>query len=451
MIDLADYPGAALPWRIAVRAIVVAVLLFSFFALRVDLNPKENSVDERIVLAVSEQMTANGNLDPNWNGPEMHISFRVPQYNFYAYNVVSHFWIGLAKETGAQPILILRAANVLYQFVALILVLMALHRFDETVQLTVAALIVFMPATADEAHIARCESLLYAIFAAVLYLASVGRLMTAALLVGIGMASKMTFAATGLILLPALLNQFSRIPLAALACGAGFAISAPYAIIHPNIFLSGLQWLGRTYYAPFPPHSLIDPTPIRNAEHALSFFLVLYGALIPLALLSVLWIRDRLIVGVWLASVATLIYFLPVPMFIERNFSLAVFGFAIVLATVPRLHIATMISVAVMAYWSVQISLSIHDPLGARRVAWETANNIQKNQMVWWEIYNSKIPSCVGLLSAPYLNDDYSHAIRSRLLSSGHVEIAHYKSRFSLVPTSTLHTYLDTDVYYYRC
>lgn len=439
-----------------IKIIVAALLLLSFFALRVDVSPKENSVDERIVLIVSEQMTAKGNLDPNWDGPAMPPYFRFPQYNFYSYNVMSHILIGAAKVIGVSPILVLRATNVFYQFVALIFVLLAFRRLgaSDAALFLVAALITFMPAMVHEAHIARCESLLYAIFAAVLYLASAGRLMVAALVVGIGMASKMTFAAAGLILLPALLTDVRRIPSAALACGVGFAVFAPYAILQPGIFLDGLRWLSRTYYAPFPPHSLMDPTPIKNAGHALSFFLVLYGAVVPLGLLSILWIRDRVLIGIWLASVVTLLYFAPVPMFIERNFSLAVFGFIVVLATSPQLpaRLATALSIALMAYWSTQIALSTHELAGERRLTWERANHTI-GQMFWWETFRdeSKVPVCTGLMAVPYMNDDYSRAIRDYLLQNGHAEVAHYASRFSFVPTSTLHTYLDADVYYYRC
>jgi hypothetical protein len=62
-----------------------------------------------------------------------------------------------------------------------------------------------------------------------------------------------------------------------------------------------------------------------------------------------------------------------------------------------------------------------------------------------------ELPACSGLLAILDLNDDFSRRLHDYVRSTGRKEVGHYTSRFSIVPTSTLHTYLDTDVYYYTC
>ena len=74
---------------------VWALLLAAFLALRIDIGAQENSMDERIVLAVSKGMSESSRLDPNWIFASPHY-YQYPQYNFYSYNVLSYFWITLA-------------------------------------------------------------------------------------------------------------------------------------------------------------------------------------------------------------------------------------------------------------------------------------------------------------------------------------------------------------------
>lgn len=470
------------------------LLLAAFLALRVDFSTAENSMDERIVLSVSKGMSETGRLDPDWTVASPHY-YRYRQYNFYSYNILSHLLIVATAPLGAQPIVVLRIANVVYQLAALALLIIVLHklRFPPAALFAAAALVTFLPGMVHDAHIARCESLLYLLFAAVMYCAVSGRLIVGGAILGFGTAAKATFLGSGLVFVPllygapslsALLRRSATIGLATLAT---FALSAPYAVAHFPVLVEGLSRIHGIYVAHGAgPHRLMDPTPLRDALHAAAFLAIVYGSLVPAAIVSPLFCSPhaaqrnagaklpdcaplhpgyrasfrRLCLGVWLASVAVIVYFAPVPFFIERNYSLAVFGCAVLLGewvASGRARALGFIAFAAallpMAYWSVQIALATAERPGARRVHWEATHLDQPTTWFWnGELEMAQeLPNCSGLLAIPDLNDDFSRRLIDHVRATGRKEVAHYRSRFSIVPTSTLHTYLDADMRYFTC
>src|SRR5208282_1486980 len=111
-----------------------------------------------------------------------------------------------------------------------------------------AALITFMPGMVHDAHIARCESLLYLLFAGVMYSAVADRLLVGGLILGFGAAAKVTFLVSGLVFVPSLCAMWKphpqllrRAATIGLATVTGFARSAPYAVINYPILISGLM------------------------------------------------------------------------------------------------------------------------------------------------------------------------------------------------------------------
>ena len=507
-----------------IRAAAWVLLLAAFLALRVDLTADENSMDERIVLSVSKGMSETGRLDPNWTVASPHY-YQYPQYNFYSYNILSHFLIAAVAPLGVQPIVVLRIANVIYQLGALALLILVLRKlqFPPGALFAAAALVTFLPGMVHDAHIARCESLLYLLFAGVMASAVAGRFLLGGLILGFGAAAKVTFLASGLVFIPFLFAAATSLPLLlrraaaiGLATAAAFALSAPYAVLHLPVLVTGLARIQGVYMAHGPgPHRLIDPTPWRDALHAAAFLAVVYGSLVPAAIVSPLFCNPhgaqrfagrsareagpgspdfasafalrasadpepavaraasegglrhpgygdywRLCLGVWLASVAVLVYFAPVPFFIERNYSLAVFGCAVLLAAWiaagrARALVALAFAAALipMGYWSVQIALANGERPMGRRGAWQAAH-VDAPVTLFWTAkpdVSNELPACSGLLAIPDLNDDFSQRLLAYVRASGRREVAHYVSRFSIVPTSTLHTYLDTDAYYFTC
>src|SRR5262249_52349184 len=390
------------------------LLLAPFLALRVDLSTEENSMDERIVLSVSQGMSEAGRLDPNWTVASPHY-YRYPQYNFYSYNVLSHFLMRATAPLPIAPIVVLRAANVAYQLAALALVILVLRklRTSPAPLFAAAALVTFMPAMVHDAHIARCESLLYLLFAAVIYTAVAGRFLLGGLTLGFGAAAKATFLASGLLFVPFLFAAPSvavllrRAPSIGFATVVAFALAAPYAVVHFPVLITGLARIHGVYVAHGAgPHRLLDPTPLRDALHAAAFLAIVYGSLVPAAIVAPLFCsRDeakrnpgrqiphsatfhagcrpsgrRLCLGVWLATIAVILYFAPVPFFIERNYSLALFGCAALLTAWlasgrarPLALIVFAAALVPMAYWSLQIALASAEHPMARRAQWQAA------------------------------------------------------------------------------
>jgi hypothetical protein len=458
-------PGTLRWWWAAAWVLLIA----AFLALRVDLTTEENSMDERIVLSVSKGMSETGQLDPNWTVASPHY-YQYPQYNFYSYNILSHFLITATAPLRVQPIVVLRIANVFYQLAALALFILVVRKlqFPPGTIFAAAALVAFMPGMVHDAHIARCESLLYLLFAALMYCAVAGRFLLGGLILGFGAAAKMTFLASGLVFVPCLYaaaNSLAvplrRAAVLGLASIVAFMLSAPYAVVHFPVLVAGLERIHGIYVAHGAgPHRLIDPTPLRDALHAAAFLTVIYGSLVPAAFVAPLFNPARVILGVCLASVAVITYFAPVPFFIERNYSLAVFGCGLLLAAwmaSGRAHTLALIAFAAalapMAYWSLQIALSSAERPMARRAQWQAAH-VEAPVTFFWAGTPGVVeepPNCSGLLAIPDLNDDFSRRLLDHVRATGRKEVAHYVSRFSIVPTSTLHTYLDTDAYYFTC
>jgi hypothetical protein len=328
--------------------------------------------------------------------------------------------------------------------------------------------VTFMPGMVHDAHIARCESLLYLLFVGIMASAAAGRFLLGGVILGLGAAAKATFLASGLVFVPFLYAATTSLPVLlrrtatiGFATVAAFALSAPYAVLHFPVLVAGLARIRAVYLAHGAgPHRLIDPTPLRDALHAGAFLAVVYGSLVPAAIVSPLFDRSRLLVGVWLASLAVILYFAPVPFFIERNYSLALFGCAVLLAAWMAsgraralAAIAFAAALVPMAYWSLQIALASAERPMARRGAWQAAHINAPVTFFWTGERDAaaELPNCSGLLAIPDLNDDFSRRLLDHVRATGRREVAHYVSRFSIVPTSTLHTYLDTDAYYFTC
>jgi hypothetical protein len=448
---------------------VWALLLAAFLVLRIDIGTQENSMDERIVLAVSKGMSESSRLDPNWIFASPHY-YQYPQYNFYSYNMLSHFWITLASPLRVESVVVLRIMNVLYQVAALGLVILTLRKIGipQTGLVAAAALLTFMPGMVHDAHIARCESFLYLLFAGAMYSAASDRFLIGGLILGLGAAAKMTFLASGLLFIPALFAVRNSYPILlrraatiGVATIVGFAVSAPYAVINFPVFITGLSRIRSIYLAHGPgPHRLLDPTPVKNVFHTVAFLTIISGSLVVSGVIAPLFNRARIFLGVWLSGVAVFVYFAAVPFFIERNFSLAIFSFAVLLSAWigsgrARLLALPALAAALipMAYWSIQIARSSYEGPFMRRSHWQAANVHEPVTLFWSAKPNvaGELPVCSGLLGIPDVNDDFSRRLLEYLRSTGRKEVAHYTSRFSIVPTSTLHTYLDMDMYYYTC
>jgi hypothetical protein len=285
------------------------VLLGVFVALRLDLRTRITNGDEDIPIKLSQAMSAAGRLDPNWAFADLPGPLRYPQYNFYTYNVASHGVLRAAQALSVHPLVALRLVNLVYQAIALVALLAMLRNIGASAAILwlAAGLLVITPAMVHDAHMARPESFLYMLFGLAAWAATwrvgVGaRAAAVGFIVGVGAACKITFLATGLLFTPFLLSlsrqTFTLAAIGALAATFGFAVSAPYVLIHPDVFLNGVKTLFEQYAAGHPPHSLVERSVLGSIAWTAEFLVKLYGPLVPAALiLPLIWTRTPIVVG----------------------------------------------------------------------------------------------------------------------------------------------------------
>ena len=440
-------------------------LTLAFVALRLNLSPVYMNGDEAIVLAVSDGMRARGDLDTNWRLAAPPDAFRYDQYNFSSYHLVAHGWLTAVGDR-LPPLLAARLLNLILQAGAVIALLLALRRHGATPaeRLAVAALLTVAPTGVHDAMMARPESFLYLLFAILIWLAAgvptAARGGAAAALLGLGVATKVTFLTAALLFAPAAARAACRRPRAALAGGlavvllaaAGFATGAPHAVADPTALLNGLTALHAQYTGGHPPHSLPDSTWPRQLGQMIGFCLVIYGPLLPAALLPALVERRGWWLGLWASAVATLALFSAVPVFFERNLAVAFFALPALMVfgtqPWPRLRAATLaLALVPMIGWSVTVALAAHFAPTWRQ-EFERRHGLGVVTTAW---LRPALGSCRGTLAIVDYGDPLSAAQVARVRAAGHREIATYHSPFEWVPTSTLHTYLDRTTHYFDC
>jgi hypothetical protein len=451
-------------------------VLAVFVALRLNLSDVQLNIDELIPIKVSEAMRARGDLDPNWKFADLPWFWNRDQYNFYFYNIVAHAVVTLGSWFGAAPLPALRLANVVFQLCALAFAVDALRRlgagaFGVAVG---GALLAVAPGLVQDAGMARPESLIYLVAAAQVWIltlpvAEVRRALLFGLVLGIGCAIKVTYALTGSLLVVAWLLAWGERPhrwlrgVLALAAGAalGFAAAAPYAVIRPTVFMSGLAALAETYNTGLPPHSLPQFDVVRQVFWIGGYFLQLYGPIVLAALAAPFLLQGRqrgLAIAVIVFALLVFVYFIGKPVFFERNFSHVLLPLLLIAAlAVAALRsfawriAAAAVLVLSMGYWSVQIAAATHD----RDIAvarFEAANGLNPSERLPFDAsVDRTVPARCETISLIDHNDQWTADFLVQLEAQGFVPIARYRGRFSPLVTSTLHTYLDSDVHYLRC
>ena len=452
-------------------------LLALFVAPRLHRQDAFITIDEWIPLEVSAAMSAQGALDPNWAlAPGLEDAFRYPQYNFYFYHIAAHGLIRAAHALGGAPLLWLRAANLVWQLLAAGLLVDALSRLgaSRTTLALLAALLATAPGLVQDAHIARTESLLLALTAAAAWALTLPaplpqRAFAAGIFLGLAGAAKVTAlsagagaAVAGLWLLRT--GGLTVRPLvqtgAVLGGGVllGFALGAPQALLHPQVFLNGLAALQAQYATGQPPHSPEHFTPAAQALHIGRYFLELYGAAVPLALAAPFLLRgrERGMTAALLAGFLVLAaLFVTRPVFFERNFAHAVpLLLAATALAVPALpgrwlrRAAVTACLLPMGYWSAQVALAIPEQAG--RPAIEAALAPDR-RLEFGDFFQPGLPGGCRLIAVPDYNDPWSAGFLARLRQAGFREVARHEGRFHALSTSTLQTELGGDLHYLAC
>jgi hypothetical protein len=452
-----------------------ACLLALFVALRLNLSDAQLNIDELIPVKVSEAMTARGALDPNWRFGDLPWFWNRDQYNFYFYNIVAHGVLKAGAWFGASALPALRLANVIFQLFALAFSIDTLRRLGVgTFGLALAGMLLAVaPGMVQDAGMARPESLIYLVVALQLWiltlpLTEARRTFLSGALIGIGSAIKVTYVLTASLLVARwAMSRDARLRrwlLGAVALGAGavlgFAAAAPYATIHPVVFTNGLAALAETYNSGLPPHSLPRFDLLRQGLWVGTYFLQLYGPVLPAALAAPFLLTGeprKLSVGFVVFWILVFVYFITKPVFFERNFSHALIpvllaaALAVAALRRPSLRFGAAAVLALwMGYWSVQIAAAVNFP--GRAARFEADNALAPSlRLSFDDSFDKKVPEKCETIALTDHNDPWTAGFLALLEAQGFRPIALYRGRFSALVTSTLHTYLDSDVHYLRC
>jgi hypothetical protein len=447
-----------------------------FVALRLNISGAELNIDELLPVKISEGMSARGDLDPNWRFADLPWFWNIDQYNFYLYNVVAHGVLKISAWTGGSALLALRLANVFFQLLALAFCLDALRRMDVgRVALAIAgAFLAVAPGMVQDAGMARPESLIYLLVALQIWILTL-RLsdrwsaVSFGLVLGMGIAIKATYAlAAVLYVVPAIMTWRERpirqslgdMMFLGLGTAIGICTAAPYAVLHPQMYLSGIASLTEQYNSGQPPHSLPTYDVRTQAAWIGGYFAELYG-LIPLGALAAPFLLKgkarNLAAAFVVLFVLLFVYFAGKAVFYERNFSYALIPMllgavlaAAALRTPMRRAVAALVLVVPMAYWSVKIAGAVHDRNAVAR--FEAANGLSPSQqMSFADAVDKNIPERCDTISVIDHNDPWTVQYLALLKAKGFRPIARYRGPFRALVTSTLHTYLDSDVHYLRC
>jgi hypothetical protein len=452
-------------------------LVALFIALRLNLSAVELNIDEWIPLKVSEGMSARGDLDPNWRLADLPWYFKVDQYNFYLYSMVSHAVIKLAAWFAAPALPALRFANVMLQLLALAFSIDALRRIgsDRFTLALAGALIAVAPGPVQDAGMARPESLLYLVVALQIWVVTVHLsdrwiASLSGLILGAGMAIKASYGLAAILIAAPWLMTYRERSIFTFLSGAavfgigaalGFVVSAPYAVMHPQTLMTGLADLHRHYtYEDHPPHSLPTYTVVGQTLWMGTYLFQLY-VLVPIAALAAPFLlkgRARAFAaGFGVVVVLLFVYFVGKRVFFERNLSFvlipmllaAALAVSALRASVWRIA-AALVLLLPMAYWSFQIARSVHDRKGVAR--FEAATGLTPTvRLSFDDAQHKKAPPPCKTAALEDLGDPWTVEYIANLKAQGFVPIARYRSRFSGLVASTLQTYLEADRHYFRC
>lgn len=448
------------------KAAALVALLIAFCSLRIGSRAALINVDENIVWAVARSMRDRGDLNANWRLAEGIMPyFKVDMHNFYSYNLLGLLFL---RDTELQTVSALRTLNVGMQLAALTMLWFALRNAGISYWrriLTLAGLAV-LPTMVFDAHIARAESFLYLLLAAFVLIASLERrtvLRWAAcgLIIGVGVASKLTFLLVALVLLPEFLRQCKSdwrgaiygLAGALLASAIAFSATSPYTLLEPRVFWHGVSLLMTQYSTAHLPHSNPGSHIGDWAAHLTLFALILTGGAV--ALIRIPRGSPSWILGLGLMAMVTYAYFCTKPVFFERNISLALAASIVIAFALTRGRLANCIlaiSFVVMGYWSVNVASLVRQNPGERVAAWESRKFGQPVTRTWPRndaadlLANCKAHGKV--IGVHDYGDSTSARIRSEIPKKPLIK---RRGAFYPLPTSTFDTYLDTSVYYYLC
>jgi hypothetical protein len=220
--------------------------------------------------------------------------------------------------------------------------------------------------------------------------------------------------------------------------------------INFNSFLEGVHALFAHFGTSHPPHSFLEESVRRYIRRTLLFVLLTTGALLPLALFQILQ-RPVIAPGLALFGIVLIAYFATKPVFFERNIGIGLLPLVIFVGVSIRNRAEIPLAVAscsLMFYWSFNIAF-IFSNSNTNEKRFELAT-LGTQVPRFWPVkgLDLHLATCHGMIAVIDYSDDHS---RRMIEEAEAVPIAHFRSVFAALPTSTLHTYLESDLLHYRC
>lgn len=325
-------------------ALALLTLFVLFFYWRWDGWEKNYFADELIPQVMVRHMESHHTLDTNWNhadwrGDYASGAYHLPQYNFSSYHVVLRGLHGAFTGLGLTlpDVVFYRACSVVFQWLAMLLVMHALWREAGCwPALAAGGFLAVMPQAVIDAHYARPESFVTLLVAACLWCGwRTCRLATqrghgldavAAVIWGLAVACKVSLLPMALVAAGCVYWRGVRgwaLPRWCVCFVVGFAIGAPMAVLDPAGFGAGVNALLHQY-ATAVPTTVAGVLPSAGVQFAylISFFSLPVLVWLVLPVLQPLPAPQKAMVyWVWLVTVGYVLLFAAQQVFFERNLS----------------------------------------------------------------------------------------------------------------------------------
>lgn len=463
---------------INLKLFVIGIIIFvvgSF--LRLAPNENLKNIDELFPSYVTKGMNLRGDVNTDWRlaVPELPYDLGRFRYNFSSYILFTK--LSLTKiAVNKDALKYIRLLNIplfFLSFIGLYLLSREL-KIGYVISLFIVAMYSFSPGAIHDAQMARPETFMTAILifyfyfmAAYMRLRHLSILFTAGIMLGLLVATKFTLIVFG-VSLPFVLF-FSgqelfikkiglQLLLFAAAFCSGFLLGAPYVASDFWGYLDGIKELMLEYHL-HPPHSHIDGgnTFIMQAE----FYLKVYGFafLSTFAILVMYFYKQVSKLTVIYASNSILFFFLIgfAGVFFERNLTpvmpIYFLMSGVLINSIKNLRYAQiffgLLFILPLFYWTLNIwhVQTKQYTADIDKFEFEITQNIHPKKIEHKAMIGD--PSSCGLVRFIDYSDPWSENSRIDYLANGWLLLAKRISPFTALPTSTLHTYLAADIYWF--
>lgn len=479
-------------FAVALLAIALAALCWRWVAI--SQSGAYSMIDETIPLAVLQSMRESGTLNTNWAHTDVYPDFRYNQFNFSAYHIVAALLSAPIATTPAEQNTLLPYLRLLSTVFGVISVVLAgwLGRrvAGNTAGLVAAAMTGIAVSLFQDSMYARPDTFTTMLTLCLALLAtsrSAARLPMVLLtggVLGLLIATKITFIAMLPFVLMAMQSQV-RDHTAHTKAGAffagiaiGFTIGAPYALRQPGQFLHGVTQLFNQYGGQHGPHGVGGGDLLQRLAYSFNYLLQMVGpGFLVLAAIGLAVLARRASTPfrlVLLGITLTWLYFMQSNVFFERNLSHALPFLFIACGTTiawllgrvrrPPIAIAAAVGLGlVVALPAARPTyLLVHHALPGtqhkRLLDIEQALGQEGYLIVDAILYDKPLEIQAGdypctalvLRVTDYGDRHTAQTLQHALQRSDFALVARVPGVFQGMPTSTLHTYHETDVVYVR-